>query len=77
MFNLPPFLKNTKTSQSPTSQSPKSCFSMSLIAHLFFCIFSPKNTPQKWLFFGYFLDRLAYFLYLCIVNMKEKKMRPS
>ena len=72
MFNLPPFLKNTKTSQSPTSQSPKSCFSMSFIAHLFFCIFSPKNTPQKWLFFGYFLDRLAYFLYLCIVNTKEK-----
>ena len=68
--------ENTKTSQSPTSQSPKSCFSMSLIAHLFFCIFSPKNTPQKWLFFGYFLDSLAYFLYLCIVNTKEKRCAP-
>ena len=60
----------------PKSHVPKSQiveFSLSFIVQLFFCIFSPKNTPQKRLFFGYFLDSLADFLYLCIVNTKEKR----
>ena len=70
------FWKHQKVQKSKVQKSKYWCL-LSIRAYIIFCIFSPKNTPQKWLFFGYFLDRLADFLYLCIVNMKEKKMRPS
>ena len=69
-----PFVKieNTKKSKSPKSKSPNIGVFCQLEPILFICIFSPKNTPQKWLFLGYFLDSLAKISYLCIVNTKEK-----
>jgi hypothetical protein len=73
MFIVHSFLKTPKR---PFVRRPFvrfEVFQVITIVQLFFCIFSPKNTPQKWLFFGYFLDTLAYFSYLCIVNTKEKR----
>ena len=72
MFIILSFLKTPKRPKVPRPKVPNRGVFYLLNSTLFFCIFSPKNTPQKWLFLGYFFDSLRYFSYLCIVNTKEK-----
>ena len=54
MFIVLSFLKTPKRPKVPRPKVPNRGVFYLFYSTLFFCIFSPKNTPQKWLFLGYF-----------------------
>ena len=56
MFKFLSFLKPSKSHASRVTMSRlRERIKHISDTHLFLCFFSPKNTSQKWLLFGYFL----------------------
>ena len=55
MFIVLSFLKTPKRPKVPRPKVPNRGVFYQFYSTFIFRIFRPKNTPQKWLFFGYFL----------------------